>query len=131
MALPIKIFVTPSTSDPNAPRADGVAVSSTNTYYSKMWSGGDSVSYSLQVMWTGTPTGTFTLQVSNKPNPIESTDADWVTSTEVTVVNPAGSASQFLVSTVNSPHMKKRLKYVNASGSGTITGFVTVPHGVT
>lgn len=130
MSLPIQIFVTPNATDSAAPRVNSVAVSSTNTYYSKMWSGGDSVSYSLQVVWTGTPTGTFTLQVSNKPNPVESTDADWVTSTEVAVVNPAGSASQFLVSTTASPHMKKRLKYVNASGSGTITGFVTVPHGV-
>lgn len=130
MALPYKIFVTANASDGNAPKTDGVAVSSTNTYYSKMWSGGDTESYSLQVVWSGTPTGTFTLQVSDKPRPDETTDTDWVTSTEVTVVNPAGSASQFLVSSIASPHMRKRLKYVNASGSGTITGFVTVPHGV-
>lgn len=130
MSLPYKIFVTASGTDGNAPKTDGVAVSSTNTYYSKMWSGGDSVAYSLQVVWSGTPTGTFTLQVSDKPQPNEATDTDWVTSTEVTVVNPAGSASQFLVSTTVSPHMRKRLKYVNASGSGTITGFVTVPRGV-
>jgi hypothetical protein len=131
MALPYKLFVTTSGTDANAPRTESVAVTGANTYYSKMWTGGDSVSYSIQVIWTGTPTGTFTLQVSDKPNPIETTDADWVTSTEVAVVNPAGAASQFLVSTVNSPHMKKRLKYVNSAGSGTITGWVTVPHGVT
>lgn len=130
MALPQKLFVTRATGDSAAPPTNGVAVSSTTTYYSKMWSGGDSAAYSLQVAWTGTPTGTFTLQVSNVPNPDESTDTDWKTSTEVTVVNPAGSASSFLVSTTASPHMKKRLKYVNASGSGTITGYVTVPHGV-
>lgn len=130
MSLPICIFVTPNATDSAAPVTKSVAVTGANTYYSKMWSGGDSVSYSLHVVWTGTPTGTFTLQVSNKPNPNEANDTDWVTSTEVVVVNPAGSASQFLVSTTASPHMKKRLKYVNSASSGTITGFVTVPHGV-
>lgn len=130
MALPQKLFVTPSGTDANAPVTTGVAVSGASTYYSKMWSGGDSAAYSIQVVWTGTPTGTFTLQVSDKPNPIETSDADWVTSTEVAVVNPAGAAGQFLVSTTVSPHMKKRLKYVNSAGSGTITGFAVVPHGV-
>ena len=130
MALPQKIFITASGTDSAAPYSNGVAVTGTNTYYSKMWSGGDTASYSLQVIWSGTPTGTFTLQVSDKPNPVESTDTDWGTSTEVVVVNPAGSASQFLVSTVASPHMKKRLKYVNTSGYGTITGYVVVLHGV-
>jgi hypothetical protein len=131
MALPQKIFVTASGTDANSPRVDSVAVTGANTYYSKMWTGGDSVSYSLHVIWTGTPTGTFTLQVTDKPSPTETTDADWVTSTEVAVVNPAGVASQFLVSTVSSPHMKRRLKYVNSAGSGVLTGWVTVPHGVT
>ncbi len=130
MALPQKLFVTPSATDSAAPYTNSVAVTGANTYYSKMWSGGDSVAYSIQVVWTGTPTGTFTLQVSDKPNPIETTDADWVTSTEVAVVNPTGAAGQFLISTTASPHMKKRLKYVNSAGSGVLTGYAVVPHGV-
>src|SRR5687768_5246510 len=105
MALPQKIFVTASSTDSAAPTTNGVAVTGVNTYYSKMWSGGDSAAYSLQVSWTGTPTGTLTLQISNKPNPVETTDADWEDSTEVTVVDPAGSADGFIVSTVASPHM--------------------------
>lgn len=125
---PVKLFVTTSGTDSATPTTNGVAVSGTTTYYSKMWTGLDSYGYDLQVAWTGTPTGTFTLQVSDKPNPVETTDADWVTSTEVTVVNPAGSASQFRVATVASPAYRKRLKYVNATGTGTITGYVTVPH---
>lgn len=129
MSLPQKLFVTRASGDSAAPTTNGVSVSSTNVYYSKMWSGGDSASYSVQVSWTGTPTGTFVFQVSDKPNPIETTDADWVTSTEITVVNPAGSASGFLLSSVASPHSKKRFKYTNASGSGVITGYVVVPHG--
>lgn len=127
MAMPIKIFVTNNVSDSAAPRTEGVAVSSTNTYYSKMWSGESTDSYDIQVSWTGTPTGTLTLQVSNKENPVESTDADWVTSTEITVTNPAGSASGFRQACTGSPAYRKRLKYVNASGSGTLYAWVTVP----
>lgn len=124
---PYKIFTTRSSTDSRAPDVNGVAVTGTNTYYSTMWTGEDTTSYDLQVAWTGTPTGTFTLQVSDKPSPDESSDTDWVTSTEVTVVNPAGSASQFRVATTASPAYRKRLKYVNSSGSGTITGYATVP----
>lgn len=123
MSTPIKLFVTTTG---EAPTTNGKAVSGTDTYYSKMWGGFGADAYDLQVFWTGDPTGTFTLQVSNKPNPVESTDADWTTSTEITVVNPAGSASGFRVAKGDSPG-KKRLKYVNASGSGTMTGYATVP----
>lgn len=126
MSLPVKLFMTSDTGDAAAPKTNGVAVSSTTTYYSKMWGGTNSTAYDLQVTWTGTPTGTLTLQVSNKPNPDESTDADWVTTTEGAMVNPAGSASGFRVA-VNGSHGKKRLKYVNASGSGVLYGFVVVP----
>lgn len=127
MAMPIKIFVTADAADSGAPRMDGVEVSSTDTYYSKMWSGEATDAYDVQVEWTGDPTGTFTLQVSNKERPDETDDADWVTSTEITVVNPAGSASGFRQSCTGSPAYRKRLKYVNASGSGTLYGWVTVP----
>jgi hypothetical protein len=127
MSTPYTIFKTSASGDSAAPTTNGVAVSSTNTYYSKMWTGEDSNAYDLQVNWTGTPTGTLTLQVSDKPNPVETSDADWVASTEVTVTNPAGSASGFRVATVASPAYRKRLKYVYASGSGTIFAYVTVP----
>jgi hypothetical protein len=127
MAMPIKLFVTNNTSDSGAPRTDGVAVSSTTTYYSKMWTGESTDAYDLQVSWTGTPTGTLTLQVSNKENPSEASDADWVASTEVTLTNPAGSATGFRVAATGSPAYRKRLKYVNSSGSGTLYGWVTVP----
>ena len=126
MSTPYKLFVTTDPNDSRAPTSDGKAVSSTNTYYSKMFGGFGASKYDLQVFWTGTPTGTFTLQVSDKPNPDESSDADWTTTTETTVVNPAGSASNFRVASITSPG-HKRLKYVNASGSGTLTAYVIVP----
>ncbi len=129
MALPYKLYVTVSGTDSAAPTTNGVAVTGANTYYSKVWSGNDSAAYDLQVVWTGTPTGTLTLQVSDKPNPNEANDTDWVTTTETVMVNPAGSASQFRVATTSSPG-KKRLKYVNSASSGTLFAYVTVPRGV-
>lgn len=129
MALPYKLFVTTASGDSAAPTTDGKAVSSTTTYYSKVWSGNDSSVYDLQVRWTGTPTGTLTLQVSDKPNPDESTDTDWVTTTEAAMTNPAGAGSSFRVTADKSPG-KKRLKYVNSSGSGVLYAYVTVPRGV-
>lgn len=53
---------------------------------------------SVHAVWTGDPTGTFTLQVSNKPKPDDATDTDWLTWTPGTaIVNPAGTASQTLL----------------------------------
>lgn len=123
MSASIKLFVTRNDNDP---AKNGVAVSGTSTYYSEMWGGMGAEGYDLQVVWSGDPTGTLTLQVSNVPNPNEANDTDWVTTTETTMVNPAGSASKFRVVTMTSPG-KKRLKYVNSSGSGTLTGYAIVP----
>lgn len=126
MSTPIKLFTTTDANDSGAPRTDGLAVTGTSTYYSKMFGGFGASKYDLQVRWTGTPTGTFTLQVSDKANPDESTDTDWTTTTETTVVNPAGSASSFRVASITSPG-HKRLKYVNASGSGVLYAYTIVP----
>lgn len=126
MSTPYKLYRTTSGSDSAAPSTNGVAVTGTNTYYSKMFGGFNRLGYDLQVVWTGTPTGTLTLQVSDKPNPDETTDTDWVTTTETTMTNPAGSAAQFRVAFLTSPG-HKRLKYVNSSGSGTLFAYAIVP----
>jgi hypothetical protein len=126
MSTPYKLFITRDPADSSAPTTNGVAVSGANTYYSKMWGGFGSTEYDLQVTWTGTPAGTLTLQVSDKPNPDESDDDDWVTTTETTMVDPAGAAAGFRVATDVSPG-KKRLKYVNSAGSGVLYAHVIVP----
>lgn len=125
MSLPFKLFLTTDTNDSAAPAVDGKAVSGTSTYYSKMFGGNDMAGYDLQVVWTGTPTGTLTLQVSDKANPSEADDTDWVTTTETSMTNPAGSASKFRVYLVGSGG-KHRLKYVNASGSGSLYAYAIV-----
>jgi hypothetical protein len=119
------LFNTSDPADSAAPLARGVAVSSTNTYYSKKASG--SMELSLQMEWTGTPTGAITIQGSNRAEPDETTDDDWFTITPTTApASPAGSASATF-GEVNDVNCKwKRVKYVNASGSGTLSGDAAV-----
>ncbi len=119
---PISIFTTAGDTSAAPVSRDGVAVSSTNTYYSTPWSGD---TYALSLFWTGTPTGTFTMWVSDKPNPDLANDNDWRQDTGFAPTNPAGSASKTGDDVTNSNANLKRIKYVNASGSGTLTGYVT------
>lgn len=125
MSKPNRLFLTYSATDANAPAVDGTVVSGAATFYSFMVSGEDRQNLSGQIFWTGTPTGTFTLQFSNKPNPDETNDNDWSADTS-TFTNPAGSAgstpfgSTIVASAFAFHH---RIKYVNASGSGTMTGW--------
>lgn len=100
---------------------NAVAVSSTDTYYSGLFGGNDAPVFGLHFQWTGTPTGAFTLWKSNKPDPDESDDADWVQDTSVTFSDPAGSASKAALEVGNAGFRFYRVKYVNASGSGTVS----------
>jgi hypothetical protein len=86
---------------------------------------------SVQAVWTGDPTGTFTLQVSNKVKPDDATDTDWLTWTPGTaIVNPAATASQTLLVFDDArgapcPCRWARVKLVVASvTSGKLSGFV-------
>lgn len=100
-------------------KVEGVVVSGTDTYYSEPI-GPRTTGFGFHFQWTGTPTGTITLWRTNKPNPIETTDADWIQVTSFTPTNPAGSADKF-GDEVSFTHFKRyRFKYVNASGTGTL-----------
>lgn len=109
---------------------DGVAVTGTTTYYSTPIRIESLFRVSVHAEWTGTPTGTFTLWTSNKPKPIDSTDADWVAWTPGTaIVNPAGAAGKATLiwddaRGAGCPCRWVHVKYVNASGSGVLSGFV-------
>ena len=113
------------TKNDNDPATRGVAVSGTDTYYSKKCSG--AVELSLQLEWTGDPTGAFTIQGSDKAEPDETTDTDWYTiAATQDPTDPAGSASS-TSGRVNDFNCRwKRVKYVNASGSGTLSGDASV-----
>jgi hypothetical protein len=107
-------------------RSDGVAVSSTNTYYSDMITGKMADGCAVQLSWTGTPTGTFTYWVSDKAHPSLADDTDWVQDTGFAPTNPAGSAGKMHDDTAVNKARWKRIKYVNASGTGTLFGYATV-----
>lgn len=76
---------------------------------------------SIAASWSGTPTGTFTLQCLFA-------DGTWRTvpgaAAEFTAngqAHPAGSASSAVWNWSNIPGAQWRLSYTNASGSGTLT----------
>lgn len=102
---------------------DNVAVSSTNTYYSTPADIRDWVHFSLHLFW-GAVTGTFTLWVSNKEAPGLTNDDDWFQLSLATAISqPAGSAGNDWVDLSNIPARWLRAKYVNTSGSATISGY--------
>lgn len=108
-----------------APLMRGVAVSSTTTYYSSVFSGIHASGWRAHFQWTGDPTGTITLWYSDKPDPSLADDSDWTQDSGFSPTNPAGSASKFGTDQTGKHARLKRFKYVNASGSGTLYCDVT------
>jgi hypothetical protein len=104
---------------------DGVAVSGALTFYSDMTDVSSILNPSYHLVWTGTPTGTFTVWGSNKEDPNPANDNDWFNPTlAVAIVQPAGSASKDFVDLSGWPFRKVRLKYVNSASTGVINAFV-------
>jgi hypothetical protein len=124
MGFPISIFQT--SPGYNAPLLNGV-VNPSGTVYSAIFTAPNSDGYSLSVFYTGTLSGTFTLWWSDVPFASQADDTQWIQDTNFSPVNPSGSAGSFGDEAGNSKGFYKRLKYVNSSGSGTITAYVNVP----
>lgn len=105
-----------------------LAVSDTSTYYSDAITvDGEAVSW--HIVWAGTPNGTFTLWYSNKPDAAVATDTDWVQDTSFPATAPAGSASKVFISASQTTALRARLKYVNASSTGTIEAWAQTAMG--
>lgn len=107
---------------------DAVAASSTNTYYSTPWSA-NHAGFGANVVTSGTLTGTWTLWVSDKPAPGLADDTDWVdvsAHADFVESNPAGSTTKWVFGSRLLGHRWARLKYVNASGTGNLTTYVTL-----
>lgn len=86
----------------------------------------------IQLIWTGTPTGTFTFEISNDFNPREQNAfaaANTGTWTPLTVdrapTNPAGSAANTAMDLSTIPYRWVRAKYTRTGSSGTLTGWVS------
>lgn len=69
----------------------------------------------LEVTWTGTPTGTFSVQVSNSGINF------YALTFNPALAQPAGSAGGYAVNLNQLPFKYMMLKYVNASGTGVLT----------
>jgi len=111
--------------------SDGVAVSGTNTYYSSPVSCERSDGFGISIVWTGTPTGTFTVWKSDKKDPNLANDNDWEQDTDFNggtgSLATGGAAGKYGNSTMNAKNHLWRVKYVNASGTGTIFTYATRP----
>lgn len=119
-----------STEDGPGVVTDGVAVSGAATHYSKPVSctGGDG--FGIHIRWTGTPTGTFTVWKSDMKEPNPATDTDWFQDPDFGTsgsVAAAGSASSYANSSMNAKNRWWRVRYVHASGSGTVFANATKP----
>lgn len=71
-----------------------------------------------QIVWTGTPTGTFSLQESLNYSPV-SGGGDWLDN-GAGITGPSGAANSVLVNLQDRGPCFYRLVYTNASGTGTL-----------
>lgn len=82
-----------------------------------------------QVIWTGTPTGTFDLQcsldyqVGSGSTVLNS--GTWSSIPLSSVVNPSGSASNTIIYIIEMPAPFLRLVYTRTSGTGTLTAYIS------
>lgn len=115
--------------DVNSPSraARTVDNSSNATEYSIKFGGIDFPQWSVHFEWTGTPTATITLWASNKDDPSEADDTDWVQDS-TSFTGPAGSASKGFYEIGNSSARYYRFKVVTSGGSGTFQAWVTGSH---
>lgn len=105
---------------------DAGAMASTNTIYSTSVNVRRLRTFGVHAVWTGTPTGAFTFWCSSVINPSTADDTDWVQLTLSSAPSdPAGSASKWATDFVDFPWRHFRVKYVNASGTGTLNAYFT------
>lgn len=91
-----------------------VSVSGTTTYTSRAINVKNIDNIGLQLIWTGTPTGTWT--VMHSPN---NSAYDSITLSPV-ITQPAGSSGSWSVVLQLEPYEWVKVQYVNASSTGTV-----------
>lgn len=102
------------------------AVSGTSTYYSsKMLHKDNQLGFSIQ--FVGTMVGTLTLWWSDLELPDVADDDDWIQDASWSPTNPAGSDIKTKYGIGDLKGRWARLKYVNASGSGTVAAQAVIP----
>jgi uncharacterized membrane protein len=90
-------------------------MASTNTIYTQIIDVSKMDNLGLEVTWTGTPTGTFTVNGSNSGINF------YPLTFSPVLTQPAGGAGGYLIDLTQYPFKYILLEYVNSSGTGTIT----------
>lgn len=106
------------THNPGGSTPSGVVsgvMASTNTIYSQIIDLSKMDNVGLEVTWTGTPTGTLTVNVSNSGLNF------YALTFNPSLTQPTGSADGIAINLNQLPFKYMMLKYINASGSGVLT----------
>lgn len=99
----------------------GANISGAATTYSKRMDALEGSRGSFQLIWTGTLSGTISVQSTNLGDAATDSDTGWVTETGIIVpAQPSGSASSTMVHYFECGARWTRIKYVNGSGAGTL-----------
>lgn len=93
------------------------AMASTNTIYSQIIDISRMDNMGLEVSWTGTPTGTFQVMVSNSGINF------YALTFNPALTQPAGSPGGYAVDLNQLPFKYIMLQYTNSTGSGTLTAY--------
>jgi hypothetical protein len=91
------------------------AMASTNTIYSQIMEISRMDNMGLEVTWTGTPTGTFQVMVSNSGINF------YALTFSPALAQPAGSGGGYAVDLNQLPFKFVMLQYANSSGTGVLT----------
>lgn len=81
----------------------------------------------VQLIWTGTPVGTFSVLASNDYDTATDT-GNWiaVSMPDMTSIQPAGTAATHGIDLSRLPYAWARIHYVHSSGSGDLSGVASV-----
>lgn len=90
------------------------AMASTNTIYSNIVDVSKMDNIGLEISWTGTPTGSLTVNGSNSGINF------FPLSFSPSLTQPSGSAGGYLVDLSGYPFKYIMIKYINSSGSGSL-----------
>jgi hypothetical protein len=79
----------------------------------------------IQLIWTGTPTGTFGVQVSQNYNPNVEPDTSTFTQLTLSPVPAAsGSAGNYFIALICLPACYYQVTYTRTSGTGTLDVYI-------
>jgi Flp pilus assembly protein TadG len=93
------------------------AMTGTSTIYTNILGLRQTDNQGIELTWTGTPTGTISVMVSNSGINF------YALTFSPPLSQPGGSAGGYVISLTAIPFQYMFLQYVNASGTGTITTY--------